>query len=1241
VSEKSPYMHLNALPKDKDIQVMDNQHTLLIKALMALPLSTKKKEVPKALQKLYRLKEDYQINQEIDEGIFKTDPDLSGLRKEIQKSILKVRADIDSTNRKITHNFIEGRVEAIRSSRCEDPGKFFARAQPDSVFRNQQLWAVDYLAKRKRKDGSSVTITTSSSIPTIVSREVKKAWEKVFSSRKPITTELHTVFNSEKFKERREKIHHKDDVLTQLITKEEVISTLKKLSNGTACGPDNIPNEILKHMGVSPKFIEVLTHMLNASMVQNKIPSTWKKSSIFTVYKKDNPNNPLNYRPIALLCTTYKLYSTIITGRLNNFMEENKCFSEMQGGFRRDRPTFAKMWTLRNIFEHAKKNDRELHACYIDIQKAYDSVEHWALDRVLEEYGFSQHFRDIITDICKDTTCNVILPHGLSDSIKITRGVRQGCPLSPVLFILFLEPMMLKLEGMKRGYKLDEGDPIPGGAYADDMVLHAGTRIDLQRLLNECAKYFEFVGLDIAADGRDKSVYTSNTGPPSASNRLHFTTHKNGVPEVKYLPYYESDESYKYLGLWINLDLDWEKQTRISNAMYSKYICYLYKKCFTASQTAEILNLVVFPAITYRMNLINYPGKTIQKWDQKARSLMAYKLHESQFIGCKQWYLTNNQYGYNLFKLADLQKICLPANFLSYSANFIDSFAVRATRAVFDDSEVIEQVRRLLSKYKLHVVWNPAWLEGFDPEHPSKYIPNSTLLKNLCEAGVENMNHIIQNDNEPITLEEFNERFDTNWPTRKHNHLKKQLCNKNDQIKESILKGLDRYQPWEFNPGYFHFDEEMGGYEIYVDETLKQQKGKPDKAGYGIHIGKKHQYNFYDRVEGEQTLQNATYQGILHVLKGFPLDEPILFGIDRKAVIDVMENFPKAYKDKQSSLHLDTLNQIKEVLEQRTAPIIYKHIYSHTNENHQDADTLDSNLKKKEKMISIYGEERTDRYIQGNMGADKLADKAMLKPDIHTIPFNKYQNEFLIQSTRKKVSKKNSFKGVINTRVRKELKKIIRVDFAEDTLSKDKYDTLKQYEGKISKNTTHIMKTKLHTVEKEKKMMIRMIHGSLPTCEKINRLVQASPDFFSEKYAKVTNNGLCPCCGEAPETIRHLFMECQHPDISETREYLTGEIQQAIKNRLGPGIPLCPKFYYDNDNKTEPNSEWDPSLGNLGLVPTTVEKWLLNHMDEEQRSQIKYLICEISQAIMKLNIDIWKTRCKKLYATQNNSSQPP
>src|SRR5271155_3710931 len=114
----------------------------------------------------------------------------------------------------------------------------------------------------------------------------------------------------------------------------------------------------------------------------------------------------------------------------------------------------------------------------------------------------------------------------------------------------------------------------------------------------------------------------------------------------------------------------------------------------------------------------------------------------------------------------------------------------------------------------------------------------------------------------------------------------------------------------------------------------------------------------------------------------------------------------------------------------------------------------------------------------------------MTNEDIPSSLFNKYQNKYLLQSTRKKASKKHPLKGAINTRIRKEIKKVIRVEYSDMVMKKDKYITFQKYKNKTSKYSDAIIKSKEPEYEPEKKMMIRMIHGSLSTCEKLNRLVE-------------------------------------------------------------------------------------------------------------------------------------------------------
>jgi hypothetical protein len=86
----------------------------------------------------------------------------------------------------------------------------------------------------------------------------------------------------------------------------------------------------------------------------------------------------------------------------------------------------------------------------------------------LEKYRFSKYFREIIGDICHNTLCNVILLYRLSKDINIIRGVRQGDPLSMVLFLMILEPLILLLEKSGKGYDMNDGNAyIPASAYED------------------------------------------------------------------------------------------------------------------------------------------------------------------------------------------------------------------------------------------------------------------------------------------------------------------------------------------------------------------------------------------------------------------------------------------------------------------------------------------------------------------------------------------------------------------------------------------------------------------------------------------------------------------------------------------------------------------------------------------------------------------------------------------------------
>ena len=128
-------------------------------------------------------------------------------------------------------------------------------------------------------------------------------------------------------------------------------------------------------------------------------------------------------------------------------------------------------------------------------------------------------------------------------------------------------------------------------------------------------------------------------------------------------------------------------------------------------------------------------------------------------------------------------------------------------------------------------------------------------------------------------------------------------------------------------------------------------------------------------------------------------------------MIDIFEKFPKTYRVRQNSLHLDTLIQIEEIIKERTAPIKFFHCYSHTKEVDEiDIEKNISNEKKIESIVEKYSEETAYRYIESNNQADLLIDKAIDSPEIKILTINKYQNKYIIKSTRKKTIKKKLVK---------------------------------------------------------------------------------------------------------------------------------------------------------------------------------------------------------------------------------------
>ena len=157
---------------------------------------------------------------------------------------------------------------------------------------------------------------------------------------------------------------------------------------------------------------------------------------------------------------------------------------------------------------------------------------------------------------------------------------------------------------------------------------------------------------------------------------------------------------------------------------------------------------------------------------------------------------------------------------------------ITITKKIEGKSSTKRQINDFLDKYKLKMIQNPAKKKEYEEYNPTHFVKNTNVYIKLIENDVSNIKIII-NQNKLINLEELNNISKMKWSQKEYKALKKEMCKNNDcNIKNFILKRLNMNQ-WKIDTDKLIFDNELQGYEIFIDESLKNEK-----AGYGIYYRK-------------------------------------------------------------------------------------------------------------------------------------------------------------------------------------------------------------------------------------------------------------------------------------------------------------------------------------------------------------------------------------------------------------------
>lgn len=349
-------------------------------------------------------------------------------------------------------------------------------------------------------------------------------------------------------------LKREEEGVNELELEEEWIwATLRRMKKRKAAGHDGIPMEAWIYAG---KAVRVgLAELLKDIWKNNKAPREWKTSIVVPLFKKGDQDVPGNYRGISLLCTAYKVYAEILRRCLEQEIEGLNLLPESQGGFRKGRGTIENIFVLDHLIQREKREQvGELFAAFIDVKAAFDNVDRHKLWKVLEEKGISIGLINRIRRLYEGTKTMIRTEEGLTDSFCTSKGVRQGCVLSPALFNLYMADLdnFLCKRGVG-GIKLGN-DRVWTLGYADDLVLLAKNRVAILDMLSTLGRFLKKRSLTLNVDKTKMLIF----------NRKDRGKKERWLWEGKEI---EEVQTFSYLGFKFN-----------RNGDYNDHIRGLYKK---------------------------------------------------------------------------------------------------------------------------------------------------------------------------------------------------------------------------------------------------------------------------------------------------------------------------------------------------------------------------------------------------------------------------------------------------------------------------------------------------------------------------------------------------------------------------------------------------------------------------------------------------------------------------------------
>ena len=314
----------------------------------------------------------------------------------------------------------------------------------------------------------------------------------------------------------------------------EIEKCIKTLKNNKAAGIDLITNEMIKTgVDLLKKPLQVI---FNEILSSGEFPKEWECSLVTPLHKSGNIDDPQNYRGIAVSNCISKLFVKILTNRIDEHMSNKGLWSKYQKGFKQDSRTEDNLFILKTVINQCTNiNNETLYTCFVDFSKYFDTINRKLLFYKLIKYGISGNIYNTIKSMYTDSQYAVKVNNIITESFLSKTGVKQGCPLSPLLSNLFQNDLHEIFDESCEPIVLNK-TMLNSLSWADDLVLMSKSPTGLQNCLNKLAEYCSKWDLCVNID-KTKSVTFGKGKVP------HLTYNNIGINNV---------DQYTYLGVCLH-----------------------------------------------------------------------------------------------------------------------------------------------------------------------------------------------------------------------------------------------------------------------------------------------------------------------------------------------------------------------------------------------------------------------------------------------------------------------------------------------------------------------------------------------------------------------------------------------------------------------------------------------------------------------------------------------------------------